>query len=257
LNVTDIHSGWTESRAVLGRSQQVVLEALNEVEQALPFALLGVDSDNGSEFINRHLQGWCQRKNIQLTRGRPYKKDDNAHVEQKNWTHVRKLMGWDRYDSEAALEAMNNLYRTELRWLLNLYLPSVKLVKKTRAGSKLRRVYDPPQTPLERVTRSGHADAGRLAELTKLQKHLDPFALARIVDHKLKHIYGLANRRLSPGSCPVAIDRHKWLQPDTGYGKAAPWKSQKADFSTALGNPAKSAGFPLSHTRDRGSPVTY
>jgi hypothetical protein len=257
LNVTDIHSAWTESRAVLGRSQQVVLEALNEVEQALPFALLGVDSDNGSEFINRHLQGWCQGKNIQLTRGRPYKKDDNAHVEQKNWTHVRKLMGWDRYDSEAALEAMNELYRKELRWLLNLYLPSVKLVEKTRVGSRLRREYDPPQTPLERVARSGHADATRLAELTKLKKQLDPFELARIIDRKLKHIYGLANRRLSPGSCPVAINRRKWLQPDNGCGKAAPWKSRKADFPTALGNPAKSAGFPLSHPRGGGSRVTF
>jgi hypothetical protein len=257
LNVTDIHSAWTESRAVLGRSQKVVLEALNEVEQALPFPLMGVDCDNGSEFINRHLQGWCQSNNIQLTRGRPYKKDDNAHVEQKNWTHVRKLMGWDRYDSEAALEAMNNLYRTELRWLLNLYLPSVKLVKKIRVGSKLRRVYDPPQTPLERVTRSGQAAADRLAELTKLKSRLDPFELARIIDRKLKHIYGLANRRLSPGSCPVEINRHKWLQPENGCGKATPWKSPKADFSTALGNPAKNAGFPLSHTRDRGSRVAY
>ena len=242
---------------MLGRSQQVVLGALNEVEQALPFTLLGVDSDNGSEFINRHLQGWCRCKNIQLTRGRPYKKDDNAHVEQKNWTHVRKLMGWDRYDSEEALEAMNDLYRTELRWLLNLYLPSVKLVKKIRVGSKLRRVYDPPQTPLERVACSGHADADRLAELTKLKKRLDPFELAGIIDRKLKHMYGLANRKLSPGSCPVEINRRKWLQPDTGCGKAAPWKSPKADFPTALGNPAKSAGFPLSHTRGRGSRVTY
>jgi transposase InsO family protein len=257
LNVTDIHSGWTESRAVLGRSQQVVLRALNEVEQGLPFALRGVDSDNGSEFINRHLQAWCQQKNIQRTRGRPYKKDDNAHIEQKNWTHVRKLLGWDRYDSEAALEAMNDLYRKELRWMLNLYQPSVKMVKKVRVGSKLRRVYDRPQTPLERVARSEQADTSRLAELTKLKNRLDPFELAHILDRKLKHIYGLANHRLSPGSCPIATDRRKRLRPDNGCGKAAPWKSPKADFPTALGNPAKSAGFPLSHTRAGGSLVTY
>src|SRR5437879_11782788 len=90
----DIHTTWTESRAVLGRGQATIEGALQEVEKALPFRLLGVDSDNGSEFINWHLQAWCQRKGIQLTRGRPYKKDDNAHVEQKNWTHVRKLLGW-------------------------------------------------------------------------------------------------------------------------------------------------------------------
>ena len=257
LNVTDIHSTWTELRVVLGRSQPAVLAAIQEVEQALPFALRGVDCDNGSEFINWNLRAWCQGKNIQLTRGRPYKKDDNAHVEQKNWTHVRKLLGWDRYDSGAAVEAINDLYRQELRWLLNLFLPSVKMVKKTRVGSKLRRVYDAPQTPLERVARSGDAEPGRLAELMKLQSRLDPFELARIIDRKLKRIYELANRRLSPGSCPLHQDRRKWLRPDNGRGKDARWKSPKPGFSTELGNPAQSAGFPLSHTRGGGSSVTF
>ncbi len=257
LNVTDIHSGWTESRAVLGRSQPVVRGAIQEVEQALPFALRGVDCDNGSEFINWHLRAWCQGKNIQLTRGRPYKKDDNAHVEQKNWTHVRKLLGWDRYDSVAAVEAINDLYRQELRWLLNLYLPSVKMVQKTRVGSKLRRVYDAPQTPLQRVARSGYAEASQLAELTKLKGRLDPFELARIIDRKLKRIYELANRRLSPGSCPLHNDHRKWLRPDNGCGKDAPWKSPQAGFPTELGNPARHAGFPLSHTRGGGSSVTF
>ena len=249
LNLTDIHSAWTESRAILGRSQPAVLAAIQEVEQALPFRLRGVDCDNGSEFINWNLRAWCQGKNVELTRGRPYKKDDNAHVEQKNWTHVRKLLGWDRYDSVAAIEAINDLYRQELRWLLNFYLPSVKMVKKTRVGSKLRRVYDAPQTPLERVARCGNAEPGRLAELTKLKSRLDPFELARIIDRKLKRIYELANGRLSPGSCPLHTDRRKWLQPNNGCGKDAPWKSQKAGFPTELGNPAKSmrdSHFPTS-----------
>jgi hypothetical protein len=155
LNLTDIHSGWTESRALLGKSQVAVQQALDEIEKGLPFRLLGVDSDNGSEFINWHLKSWCEQKKIQLTRGRPYKKDDNAHVEQKNWTHVRKLLGWERYDSPAAVDAINDLYRHELRLWLNLYLPSVKLVKKVRVGSKVRRVYDAAQTPLERVLACG------------------------------------------------------------------------------------------------------
>ena len=120
LNVTDIHTTWTESRAVLGRGEEAVQRALNEIAGVLPFVLLGVDSDNGSEFINWHLKSWCERKQIQLTRGRPYKKDDNAHIEQKNWTHVRKLLGWDRYDTHEAVEAINNLYRDELRLWLNL-----------------------------------------------------------------------------------------------------------------------------------------
>ena len=239
LNVTDIHSGWTESRAILGRSQTAVLAAIQEVEQALPFALRGVDCDNGSEFINWNLQAWCQGKNIQLTRGRPYKKDDNAHIEQKNWTHVRKLLGWDRYDSGAAIEAINDLYRQELRWLLNLYLPSVKMLKKTRLGSKLRRVYDAPQTPLERVASSGSAEPGRLAELMKLKSRLDPFELGRIIDGKLKRIYELANRRLSPGSCPLHTDYRKRLQPAEGCGKAAPWKSPKAAFPPSLEIPPR------------------
>lgn len=106
LNLTDIHTGWTESRALLGKSQVAVQEALDEIAGVLPFRLLGLDSDNGSEFINWHLKGGCEAKKIQLTRGRRYKKDDNAHVEQKNWTHVRKLLGWERYDSEAAVEAI-------------------------------------------------------------------------------------------------------------------------------------------------------
>ena len=92
MNSTDIHSGWTETRAILGRSQVAVQQALDEIRSVLPFRLLGMDSDNGSEFINWHLKHWCEENNIQLTRGRPYKKDDKAHVEQKNWTHVRKLL---------------------------------------------------------------------------------------------------------------------------------------------------------------------
>jgi hypothetical protein len=257
LNVTDIHSGWTESRAILGRSQRAVLTAIQEVGQALPFRLRGVDCDNGSEFINWNLRSWCQGQNIQLTRGRPYKKDDNAHVEQKNWTQVRKLLGWDRYDSAAAFEAINDRYRQELRWLLNLYLPSVKLVKKTRVGSKLRRVYDAPQTPLQRVARSGYAEASRLAEMTKLKSRLDPFELAHRIDRKLKRIYELANHRLSPGGCPLHTDHRKRLRPAEGCGKAARWKSPKAGFPTELGNPAKGAGFPLSHTPGGGSSVTF
>ncbi len=109
LNLTDIHTGWTESRALLGKSQVAVQEARDEIAGVLPFRLLGLDSDNGSEFINWHVKGGCEAKKIQLTRGRPYKKDDNAQVEQKNWTHVRKLLGWERYDSEAGVEAINDL----------------------------------------------------------------------------------------------------------------------------------------------------
>lgn len=158
LNLIDIHTTWVETRAVMGRGQAGVQQALEEMRLALPFALQGIDSDNGSEFINAHLYRYCRGHEIQFTRGRPYKKDDNAHVEQKNWTHVRKLMGYVRYDSPEALAAMNDLYGHVLRLFQNLFLPSVKLVRKQRVASRLRRVYDRPQTPLERVLASPEAD---------------------------------------------------------------------------------------------------
>ena len=103
LNLTDIHSGWVETRAVLGKGQEGVRQALEDIRQVLPFPLRGIDSDNGSEFINAHLYRYCQSRAIQFTRGRPYKKDDNAHIEQKNWTHVRRLLGYGRYDSRASV----------------------------------------------------------------------------------------------------------------------------------------------------------
>ncbi|MBV9624689.1 MAG: hypothetical protein JOZ14_11990 [Acidobacteria bacterium] len=173
----------------------------------MPFRLQGLDSDNKSEFINWHLKRWCDDEKIQLTRGRPYKKDDNAHVEQKNWTHVRKLLGWDRYDSPAVVEAINDLYRHELRLWLNLYLPSVKLVKKTRVGSKLRRVYDHAQTPLQRVLASGQAEGTRVAQLQKLRRSLDPFQLGKQIEQKLQRIYAMANRRLSSQAVAPTSDK--------------------------------------------------
>jgi hypothetical protein len=220
LNLTDIHTGWTESRAILGRGQEAVRQALDEIAGGLPFRLQGLDSDNGSEFVNWHLKRWCDRRQIQLTRGRPYKKDDNAHIEQKNWTHVRKLLGWERYDSVAAVAAMNDLYRQELRWWLNLYLPSVKLVKKTRVGSKLRRVYDPARTPLQRVLASGQADTARVAELQKLRRALNPFELGERIDQKLQRVYALANPRLSPKAVAHA-QRKSESTKNRGFDRAA------------------------------------
>jgi transposase InsO family protein len=244
LNVTDIHSTWTESRAVLGRGEQAVQRALNEIAEELPFRLLGVDSDNGSEFINWHLKRWCEQKEIQLTRGRPYKKDDNAHVEQKNWTHVRKLLGWERYDTHEAVEAINDLYRHELRLWLNLFLPSVKLLKKVRVGSKVRRVYDGPRTPLERVKACAQADGEQVARLEELRKSLDPFQLAKKIERKLEGIYRQANRRLSPKEVPATDSARR----GNGCGKAA--RSASLEITKR---------FPLSpsHGGDGQPPVTF
>lgn len=205
LNLTDIHTTWTESCGVLGKSQQAVGGALEEIRQDLPFVLRGIDSDNGSEFINDHLYRYCQAQGIQFTRGRPYKKDDNAHIEQKNWTHVRRLLGYVRYDSEAAREAINDLYRNELRWFQNLFLPSVKLARKERVGSRLRRHYESPQTPLQRLAAWGAADPAKLVELQRLRERLDPFELSTRIEAKLKRIFALS--REAPASACAALDR--------------------------------------------------
>jgi transposase InsO family protein len=200
LNVTDIYSTWVETVAVLGKSQIHVVAALEQVRAALPFELKGIDTDNGSEFINGHLLRYSRSRGIQFTRGRPYKKDDNAHVEQKNWTHVRKLLGYARFESPEALRAINDLYANELRLFQNLYLPSVKLQTKTRVGSRLKRTYDAPQTPLERVIAAGVLAKEAVAALRALRERLDPFALSKSIDEKLERIQRLANLRQSPKS---------------------------------------------------------
>jgi hypothetical protein len=201
LNVTDIHTTWGETRAVLGKSEVRVQEALDEIRRALPFRLQGIDSDNGSEFINDHLYRYCQAHAIQFTRGRPYKKDDNAHIEQKNWTHVRKLVGYLRYDTPAAGAALNALYRHELRLFQNLFLPSVKLVRKERVGARLRRQYDAPRTPLERVQACPEVDKAAVASWIALRDQLDPFALSQAIDRKIERLLTLATTpraRLAP-----------------------------------------------------------
>jgi hypothetical protein len=139
LNLTDMHTGWTETQAVLGKSQEGLRQALEAICEALPFPLQGIDPDNGAEFINAHLYRYCQVRAIQFTPGRPYKKDDNAHPEQKNRRHVRRPLGYVRYDTEAARRAIDDLYRQELRLFQNLFQPSVMLQKKERIGSRLRR----------------------------------------------------------------------------------------------------------------------
>ncbi len=226
LNLTDIHTTWVETRAVLGRGQHAVQEALAEMRETLPFRLQGIDSDNGSEFINAHLVRYCQRHGIQFTRGRPYKKDDNAHIEQKNWTHVRRLLGYVRYDSAEAVAAMNALYRQELRLFQNVFLPSVKLVRKVRVGSRLRRVYDRPQTPFERVQACPAADPARVAALRTLRAQLDPFALAEAIDQALSRLYALAHHRAAPRSpaprTPTARPPAAHRQPERPASSASP-----------------------------------
>lgn len=193
LNVTDIFTGWVETVAVFGKGQQGVVAALDEVARRLPFVLCGIDSDNGSEFINDYLVQYCRVHHLQFTRGRPYQKQDNAHIEQKNWTHVRKLLGWQRYDSRAGLAAINRLYAGDLRLMMNWFQPCVKLERKERVGSRIRRRYSTPTTPLDRLPKS---KAVRL--LQDLRETMDPFELSARITEQLNSIYQLANLRHSP-----------------------------------------------------------
>ncbi len=191
LNQTDILTTWVETRPVLGKSERNVVSALENIQKTLPFRLKGIDSDNGSEFINDHLFRYCQNNQIQFTRGRPYKKDDNAHIEQKNWTHVRKVFGWRRYDSLEAINAMNQLYSNELRWLMNLFTPSMKLKKKIRIGSKLKRIYDQSQTPLDQLIASGSGKKDQISQLVTLRANLDPFELSNQIELRIAQISSL------------------------------------------------------------------
>jgi hypothetical protein len=200
LDAVDIHTGWVERQAVMGKGQHGILQALTTIAQHLPFAVRGLDSDNGSEFINGHLVAFCQERGIQFTRSRPYKKDDNAHVEQKNWTHVRKLVGWDRYDTPEAQRALNALY-VELRLFQNLFQPSMKLLRKERRGSRLLRRYDRPQTPFERVRACTAVDAAKVAALERLLRRTDPFVLAQRIGRHLERVATLRSR------APRAIPR--------------------------------------------------
>ena len=197
LDCVDLHTTWVERHVILGKSRQRVVQAMTTIEQQLPFALRGVDSDNGSEFINDHLWAFCTERpagqRIQFTRSRPYKKDDNAHVEQKNWTHVRKLVGWERYESREALAALQALY-ADLRLFQNLFQPSMKLVRKVRVGSRLIRRYERPQTPFERVQGGAAVDEQKVAALEQVRKTTDPFALSQRIDRHLERLWALATR---------------------------------------------------------------
>ena len=190
VNMTDIASGWCETRAVLGKGEENVSAALDEIRLVLPFALREIDSDNGSEFINYHLFSYCQERGIGFTRARPYMKNDNAHIEQKNWTHVRRIFGWERYDSRAVVNAMNDLYANELRLMMNLFQPSVKLIERKRVGSKIIRRYAPARTPLDRLL-DGYGSnplPAALARMKELRDMIDPFELSKEIERKLAQI---------------------------------------------------------------------
>jgi 5S rRNA maturation endonuclease (ribonuclease M5) len=200
IDCVDIATGWTEQRAVWGKGETDTLEQIKQIEKALPFPLLGFDCDNGGEFLNYHLLRHLTKREhpVDFTRSRAYHKDDNAHVEQKNWTHVRQWLGYQRLDDPRSVPLLNDLYTREWRLFHNFFCPSMKLISKERVGSKTIKRHAPPKTPYQRTLESPHVLASVKDSLSKQLENLNPFVLREAMEKKLRNI--LAPRSHSPST---------------------------------------------------------
>jgi hypothetical protein len=196
VTFTDIYTQWTENRAVWNKGAEGVLQQVKEVEAGLAFELLGFDVDNGSEFLAFHLWRYLldRPRPVPLTRSRPYRKNDRAHVEQKNWTHVRQLLGYQRLDQPELVPLINDLYRT---WglLHNFFCPNLKLLSKTRKGAKTVRKYSPPQTPYQRLLESEHLSQDQKQKLQDQFQKLNPLQLKKRIEQQLKIVFNKAQVR--------------------------------------------------------------
>jgi hypothetical protein len=178
LTVTDIATGWTENRSVPSKTAKCVMAALNDIANKMPFPILGVDSDNGSEFINIHLLLWCQKHQITFTRARPGNKNDGCHVEQKNWAVVRTVVGYHRYDTASELLLLNEIWQLQSK-LTNYFYPQQKLISKTRHGAKVSKKHDTAATPFHRAIDHPTMTVDRIAALTRTHARINPAATQR------------------------------------------------------------------------------
>ena len=186
LTFTDVYSGWTENRAIYGKGGDDTLSAIMDIQFKLPFSVLSFNTDNGTEFLNRSLYLYfSEKKSIEFTRSRPYKKNDNCHVEQKNWTHVRENFGYERYDLVEQVEIMNVIYKLYLNTLYNFFVPQLKLIEKVRVGSKIVKKYDLPKTPYQRLLESEHLTMGQKEELRRKYQLLNPIELREIIKRQI------------------------------------------------------------------------
>lgn len=197
ITMTDIGSHWTENRAMWKKESRTVLSAIKSIEDSLPFTVLGFASDNGNEFLNHDLHSYFfNRKNrVEFVRRRPYKKNDNAHVEQKNWTHVRELFGYERFDAESQVDFMNDIYQRLWNPLWNYFTPIMKLQSKTRIGGRVVKVHDKPTTPYQRLISSNMLNEEQINQLQEQFKKLNPFELKKELDEKLKWFFRIAEIR--------------------------------------------------------------
>ena len=202
LTLTDIATGWTECVALLHRSEADVTGALRQIRQTLPFPLLGLDTNNGGEFINYEFLRYCQREQITFTRARTYKKNDQAHVEQKNGSIVRRLVGYDRYEGVEAWRALSALYRV-LRLYINFFQPSLKLTAKQREGAHVTKRYDQPQTPYQRLAAIGKLDDTQKERLHAGYEQLDPVALLEQLQCLQDNFWRYAWKEPGPQSAPA------------------------------------------------------
>lgn len=194
LDLTDVATGWTETRALKTKAQRWVLQALADITQQLPFPIKGIDCDNGGEFINAELFRYCQQRRITFTRSRPYRKNDSCFVEEKNYSIVRKAVGYFRYDSDEDLQLLEQLY-CALRLFTNFFLPVMKLSTKTRTGSNVKKTYDPPTTPYRRLLL--HPDISKSAKrrLRRQYRQLNPAALRRQISQLQEKLFTLAQAK--------------------------------------------------------------
>lgn len=203
LTMTDIFSSWTENRATWTKGQTPVLAAIKEIEKALPFAMTGFACDNGTEFLNYEMLKFFRMNRqtpIEFVRRRPYKKNDNAHVEQKNWTHVRQLFGYDRLEDRSLLDLMNEIYRDYWNPLQNYFTPAVRLVEKTRIGGKIKKKFDQPKTPYQRLLDCADLAPEIKEKLKATQASLNPFVLTQGLRDKLKEFLEKNRRQQFWGS---------------------------------------------------------
>jgi hypothetical protein len=191
LCVTDIGSGWWEAEAIMGRGQAPTLDALKMIRERAPFQWLEIHPDNDSAFINAHLLKYCQAEKIRFSRSRPNRKNDNCHVEQKNWTHIKKVFGYLRYDTTKELNIINDLYENDLRLYKNFFQPVMKLKEKIRIGGKVHRKYDVAKTPYQRIIESEQINLKTKKELKATYLSLNPAELKRNIEEKLNQLYRL------------------------------------------------------------------
>jgi site-specific recombinase XerD len=196
ITLTDIASGWTECLPLLNRGREAVLTALQGARTLFPFPILGLDTDNGGEFINEEVAAYCMREQITFTRGRPYEKRDQCFVEQKNGVVVRQVVGHGRLTGDYAYRQLDELYRA-LHWYVNCFQPSMKLVSKLVEGRRIHRIYDAAKTPLQRVLLSGILSSSQQQELSALGKALDPFRLFQQVEQLQQATFGCEAGRSS------------------------------------------------------------